>query len=234
MDAILNRHQKIAFCFSGGKDSMAALYLLKPYLDRITVYHLNTGDQPKETVEIINICKIFIPNFVEINTDSKAWIKINGIPSDIVPTFNTPLGITMGFSDMLISDRFSCCWNNLMWPMHQKILDDGNTLIIRGQKVSDMPKVPFNTGAVVDGIEVLYPLENWTDSDVMQFLKEQEAPIHPVYDKLNGGIDCIHCTAWWDENHLDWLNDAYPEAAEYVAKMHIVIKEKIKMQLDTL
>lgn len=43
----LDRHTgKVAMSLSGGKDSTVVLWLLKQagLLDRVTVYHLNTGD----------------------------------------------------------------------------------------------------------------------------------------------------------------------------------------------
>ncbi len=47
------RHKRIAFQFSGGRDSTAALYLLRAYWSRMTVIHLDTGDQFPETREVV-------------------------------------------------------------------------------------------------------------------------------------------------------------------------------------
>jgi len=41
---IISRHERIALHVSGGKDSLATLYLLRPYWDKLTVYWLNSGD----------------------------------------------------------------------------------------------------------------------------------------------------------------------------------------------
>lgn len=230
----INNHRKIALQLSGGKDSVACLYLLKEHLDKITVYHLNTGDQPRETSEIIAKCREIIPNYVEVKTDSIKWIKEHGYPSDVVPTNSSILGRMMGFGTLHLSDRFDCCYSNLMNPMQERMKEDGITLVIRGQKNCDMPKVPFISGTIYEGVEYLYPLQEWSHDDVYKYLKEADAPIHPVYDKINDGIECIHCTGWWHSKHLDWLNDAYPIEAKWVKQKHIEIKIAVAEQMQHL
>ena len=42
--SILDRHERIALQFSGGKDSLALWGLMRPHLDRVVVYHVDTGD----------------------------------------------------------------------------------------------------------------------------------------------------------------------------------------------
>lgn len=225
-------HQRIALQLSGGKDSVACLYLLREYLDRITVYHLNTGDQPPETKAVIAECRKIIPHYMEINTDSLAWISGHGLPSDVVPTHSTALGLLSGMGTLPLADRFACCWANLMEPMHQRMQADGITLLIRGTKLCDMPHVPIRSGEVMQGVEFYSPIENWTDADVMAYLREQNAPVHPVYAALKGGIDCLHCTAWWDENHLRWMKTAHPKAAAWVRAKHIEIRAAVTAQLS--
>lgn len=234
MKDILDKHTKIALQLSGGKDSVACLYLLKDYLDRITVYHLNTGDQPKETQVVMDELRKFIPNYVEVRTNSGEWIRNNGYPSDVVPTNSTMLGVLYGKSIIRLSDRFECCYKNLMKPMHDRMTDDGITLIIRGTKKIDMPLLPIMSGGEIDGFEFYYPIEKWSHEDVYKYLKEVGAPIHPVYDKINDGIECIHCTGWWESKHLDWLNDTYPETAKWVKMKHIEIKIAVLKQLNNM
>lgn len=234
MDELLAKHQNIALQLSGGKDSVACLYLLRNYLDRMTVYHVNTQDQPPETKVIIDECRKLIPHFVEIKSDSRAWAEQNGYPSDVVPTSSSNLGRLLGFGKMPLADRFSCCSTNMMLPMYHRMKADGITLIIRGQKLCDMPTVPLKSGEAIDGFEFYYPIENWSDADVFKYLHEQNAPTHPAYTKINDAIDCMHCTAWWDKNHLGWLNEAHPEVASWVKNKHIEIKHAVINQMNNL
>ena len=47
-------HERVALELSGGKDSVACLYLLRHQLHKITVYWLNTGDAYPETLDVIH------------------------------------------------------------------------------------------------------------------------------------------------------------------------------------
>ena len=230
-DAIFARHRKAALHLSGGKDSVATLYLLRDYADRFTVYHLDTGDEPPETKAVLAKCRQIAPHWVEVQTDVRKWVSLNGFPSDVVPTGSTPLGRMLGFGKLPISDRFNCCWSNIMWPMQERMQKDGVTLIIRGQKLVDMPKVPLKSGAKVGDIEVLYPLEAWSDQEVLAYLREVGAPIHPVYEILKEGVGCMHCTAWWDYRLVDWLERAHPQAHAFVVGKKKEIEEAIAEQL---
>ncbi len=56
-----------------------------------------------------------------------------------------------------------------MVPLQAAVAADGNTLIVRGQKRSDPMKGPHQSGEIVDGFEVLYPIEDWDDDQVYTY-----------------------------------------------------------------
>ena len=85
-------HKNIVLWFSGGKDSMACLYLLKDYLSDITVLWSNTGKNHPELLDTVSRAKKLCPNFIEIKTNRDAQWKENGLPSDIVPIDYTKIG----------------------------------------------------------------------------------------------------------------------------------------------
>lgn len=224
MQEILNAHQKIALQLSGGRDSIACLYLMRPHLDRITVYWLNTGDAFPETLDVMDQLRELCPHFVEIDSDSRAVQQAFGIPSDIVPVSHTPMGlIATDKPGFLIQDRYSCCFRSVMQPMHERMIEDGITLIIRGQRNSDYVKSPVKSGVTDMGIQYLFPIEDWSDEQVMDYLEEQGAPIGRFYSELTTTPDCMSCTAWWEEGRAAYLAKYHPEASEqYQARLDLI------------
>lgn len=208
----LDRHEKIAFEFSGGKDSLAALHLMHPYWDRFTVYWLNAGDCFPETLAVVNHVRA-APGlrFVEVKSDVHQVIETFGLPSDIVPCNSTPLGrIIDGEHNVLIQQRYDCCARTVMQPLHDRVIADGNTLIIRGQKRADKG-VP-HVGGVVDGIEIFNPIADWDDAQVFDYLRANDLPVSQVYDSMKTTPECMTCSAWWDDGRAAYMKKNHPAA----------------------
>jgi phosphoadenosine phosphosulfate reductase len=222
----IGQHERIAFQFSGGKDSLAALFRLRSCWSRMTVYWTNTGDAVPEVRAVVDRVRDLVPNFVEITGRVAEQIAEHGLPSDLVPT-------TAGLSERpRLQDRFNCCYHALMAPMHQRMHDDGITLIVRGQKSADTLKSPLRSGAIESGVELLFPLEHWTDDEVFAYL-EKHAFVPDYYQHLAASPDCLTCSAYWSEGRAGWLKTHHPEAYQaYQGKLDI-IREAV-MPLITL
>lgn len=217
------RNRKAGLQFSGGKDSLACLYILRPFLKQITVYRLNTGDTLPETDEVVAAVRAWIPNFVEIKADVRSWRAEHGMPSDLVPAHAHEIGMRYGMNDHKISNRFDCCWNNLMQPMHQRALADGIDLIIRGTKLADTGTLPHEGWQ--DGAELWLPVRDFTHDDVFAFLREVGAPVSPIYEFATGisAPECLGCTAWWDDHKGAYLKARHPKAhTAYIANLRII------------
>lgn len=224
----IGRHQRIALQLSGGRDSIATLYLLRAYLDRITVYWVDTGAAFPETLNIIGMLRTMCPRFVKIKGDQPGVIAAHGIPSDIVPAANTPIGLAGSASGgQLIQDRYSCCARTIMFPLHERMVKDGITLIIRGQKNADALKAPIKSGAVLEGIEYLFPVEDWDGKNVLDYLREVGAPVARFYQTLSGTPDCMTCSAYWEEGVASYLKQHHPEAHTEVQRRLDIIKEAV-------
>ena len=78
--------------------------------------------------------------------------------------------------------RYDCCYANLMWPLYERVRADGCTLLIRGTKRCDMPRLPAEDGEVVDGVELYYPLLDWSHADVFAYLAREGVTLPRVYD----------------------------------------------------
>lgn len=218
----IKRHDKIAFQLSGGKDSLAALFMLRQFWPRMTVYWTNTGDPVPEVQAVINHVKELVPHFVEIagrvGQQTEEW----GLPSDLVPTTSTPFGINAYGGGVKLQDRFQCCYNALMLPMQEQMERDGVTLIIRGQKSVDAMKSNLRSGALENGIELLFPIEHWNDQQVFDFL-EEHAFVPAYYESLGASPDCLTCSAYWNEGRASWLKSNHPQAyTTYQAKLDVI------------
>lgn len=227
-ESILSRHRNIALQLSGGRDSLACLYLLRPYWDRITVYWCSTGDTFPETREVIDRVKDEVPHFVEIKGSQPKIVSLFGLPSDIVPASHTIVGLFgSGKSGPLIQDRYSCCGRVFMQPMHDRMIADGVTLIIRGQRADDALKAPITSGHIEDGIEYLFPIEDWNSRQVMEFLRENDAPIPRFYQTMNHAPDCMTCSAYWETGTAKYLKQHHPQAHAEVQRRLEIIKEAV-------
>jgi len=216
-DAI-GRHMRIALQFSGGKDSLAVLLLLRPFWDRLTVYWLNSGDAFPETVALMGLVRDTVSSFVEVAGRQPAVLSGMGWPTDVVPAVSTPFGVAAdGSARQSLIDRYTCCYHSLMLPMHERMVADGVTLVIRGQKNLDAVKAPTRSGHVLNGIEFLYPIEGWSDEQVFRFLSEQDATLTPQYDEgMPSSLDCMHCTGWLEHRSSGYLASRHPEVHQEV------------------
>jgi 3'-phosphoadenosine 5'-phosphosulfate sulfotransferase (PAPS reductase)/FAD synthetase len=209
-DAI-ERHDRVAASFSGGKDSLAVIYMLREagLLDRVTVYHNDTGDLLPEVREVVEHVKGFVPHFVHIRGDVLAWQAEHGLPSDLTTFGADDVGRAVGQAPRLVS-RYACCYANLMLPLWQRIKADGATLVIRGTRRGDFPRLPVESGAVADGVEFLHPIEDWSPEQVFDYLRSVGAPICRVYDEAHQSPECARCTAWMNVGTGRYLRQHHP------------------------
>lgn len=210
---MFSRHERIAFQFSGGKDSTAALFLLRPYWDRLTVYFCDAGDSMSETLEVVESVSKQIPNFVVVKgrvIETKAQF---GLPTDLLPWTSSAAAHALNTgSTPLMQDRIHCCFYSVMKPMHERMLEDRITLIIRGQKSADEFKGPLKSGDMCDGIEFLYPVQDWTDEDCFAYMRLNGIEPQRFYSEgLTHSGDCIGCTAWCEDDRGSYLRKYHPE-----------------------
>lgn len=207
----LRRHKRIAVFFSGGKDSLACVYLLREFLDRLTIYHADTGDQLPEVRECVAAVEAFAPNFVRVQTDVARWIEEHGLPTDLLPYAHHLLGqLTYNSKTRLVS-RFDCCLANLMVPLWRRAVEaDGCTLVVRGNRRSDFERMPALDGEVHNSVELYYPLQDWTDEQVFNFLRAHGVTVSRIYEHMGHMVDCASCPAWWNERRGAYLRQHHP------------------------
>jgi phosphoadenosine phosphosulfate reductase len=190
-----------ALQFSGGKDSLACLYLYREQWDDLYVVWVNTGAAYPEVVETMRSWAKRLPHFLEVKSDQPAQIAKRGFPSDVVPLRYTEMGNLLGTpTPYLIQGWMACCAENIWLPLREAMRSLGVTKIIRGQRNDEARKGPVRSGEVHEGIEYVYPLENWTRDEVFAYLREVKAEVPAYYHREDTSRDCWDCTAFLDEN----------------------------------
>lgn len=221
--------------FSGGKDSLACLYLLEPRWAQIEVVWVNTGAAFPETLEQMERIRKLVPHFHEIQSNQN--IEDQGYPVDVVPLLSTMAGTAFeGYSGPVFQSRYSCCAAALWNPMVQTMQALKPDVIIRGQKRTDRNRVPIAHGEVVHGVEYQFPLDTWTDADVYAYLKERGIPLPRNYERMATGLDCWNCTAYLGENagKLDYLHEFHPAKYLHVHRVLVEYNHVLEHTLEPL
>lgn len=233
IERALDRHAVAAVQVSGGRDSVAMLYALRPWWDRLRVYHLDTGDRFPELAALMD--RIAADVSVEaVRSDAHAVHNALGLPSDLVPVDNEPIGRMVSGKVLALQSRYSCCWQTIMAPMHQRMLQDGVTLIFRGQRATDFSAEPVADGTMIDGVELAFPIHQWTDAQVDAYVDTLGLPMPAFYaEGMRTTPDCMHCTAWMGDGRLPYLRRHHPEVAVTVESRIQFIKAAIQDQLAT-
>jgi len=196
----IEQHGRAVLNFSGGKDSLATLELCKPYLDKITVLFGDTGDTFPHVLKFVHetMERFNVKNFVSIRPPRPFHVSMieDGLPGDLVPSSCTPAGRYFHREDGLrIRPWFYCCATNVWHPMLSYAKDNGFTLVIRGQRDSELAKGVDN-GHIEDGIEFYFPLTDWSEDQVFAFIEERGLTLPFHYSEgVIDSLDCMSCTA---------------------------------------
>lgn len=203
--------------FSGGKDSLACLYLLEKQWDEITVVWVNTGAAFPETIDQMEHIRAIVPHFLEVKTAQN--IESEGYPTDLLPISHTSMGQQFeGPQPHKFQSRYACCAHALWIPLQREMKERGATRIIRGEKRCDAKRSQLTDGMLIEGITYRFPVYEWSDAEVLAYLREKKVEIPRSYRTLSTGLDCWNCTAYLSENRrkLDYLHAYHPQKFQEV------------------
>ncbi len=216
---------KLGLAFSGGKDSLACLFLNKHRAHEITAIWVNTGKNYPETLELVKIARDMCGGFIEVQSDQEGQNRREGLPSDIVPVNLTRFAsIFNGKEGPHVQSFLACCFENIGKRIHEAALANGITHLIRGQRLDEKYRSPARDGSVLDGIVYVQPIENWTSQQVYEFLeKHMQIPEHLYMN--HSSLDCYDCTAYVKDS---------ADRVEYTKKNHPVFFKAYKDRMDKL
>lgn len=151
---------------SGGRDSLATLYLLEPRWKDLTVVWCNSGDASQELTAMMQQVRQLVPYFGEVKGTVLQRIANHGLP---------------------VSETWlDCCLESIWVPLYEGCRRLGATVIVRGSKRID--PINFIKPGHVDwnGVAYEFPIWDWDDERVVKFLEGRA--IQPVYPH-----DCHGC-----------------------------------------
>lgn len=219
-DLIAAHSPRVALQFSGGRDSLAMLLLLRSWWPRLTVYYTNSGDAYPETLALVERMRAAVPHFVEIEGRQPQTAERYGWASDVL---HAGAGWQFGpggtrTEHLPLIDRHFCCYHSIMAPMHERMQRDGITLLLRGQRDDDEPKSPVRHGETVGGMTIAYPIADWSAERVEAYIRGKGLDVPPYYaEGATSAPDCMHCTAWLEHGALRYLRRHHPGTAAVVS-----------------
>ena len=237
LESFYKLHDKVALLFSGGKDSLATLYLCKPWWDRTYVVWVNTHANFPEMTRFMEHIKRMVPHFVALNSNAQSFVSAHGFPSDVVVAEKDDGAPYAGVKPTMCS-KFECCAHNLWRPIWEFMNKTDATGFIKGQKRLDHLTAPwvdkFNVGT--RELELCYPIADWTDEDVRRYLACQSVEIDERLRLSHSSLDCWFCTAYWDQlkERLAYMDRHHPDKAEYVREHVVRIRSAIENSMNRI
>lgn len=156
----------IEIAYSGGKDSDVILELAKMAGVKYRVIYKNTTIDPKGTIAYA------VSRGAEIINPEKTFIKI--IEEKGFPTFRS---------------RFCCEVLKEYRILDVAVHGIRRTESIARKKRYKEPEVCRNYGGLRGKARIIYPILDWTDNDVLEFIVHRGVRIHPLYYRSDGTID---------------------------------------------
>jgi len=184
----------VEVAYSGGKDSDVILALTKMAGIKYRAIYKNTTIDPPGTI------RHALDNGAEILRPPKSFFELvaeNGFPNQF---------------------KRSCC----RMLKEYKVLDRAIYGIRKAESTQREKNYEeptecrvYGRGKKRVGVEAFYPILDWTDEDVVEFITEYGVKIHPLYYREDGTIDpkrrlgCMCCPLAYYEKRLDYFR-RYP------------------------
>lgn len=163
---VTSGYDVVEISYSGGKDSDVILELAKMSgIKYRVIYKCTTVDVPGTLKHVKEMgAEVLMPkkNFFQL-------IEESGFPNRF--------------------KRFCC-----RQLKEYKVLDKAIIGIRRSESVKRAKQYTEPTeckfyGSKKNHVEVIYPILNWTDNDIVEFVKERGLKLHPIYYREDGSID---------------------------------------------
>jgi phosphoadenosine phosphosulfate reductase len=171
------RFERICVAASFGKDSVTLLHMLRDIKPDIEVVYLNTGYDFPETLAFIERLK------EEWNLNFQEYKPLWSIEEQ-----EQRFG-----ADLYKTDPDRCCGIRKVEPM-ARALRNYDAWITGLRRDETEFRKHIQVVEEQDGIVKVNPLANWTEEDVWRYIRTNQVPYNPLYDKGYRSLGCWPCT----------------------------------------
>jgi phosphoadenosine phosphosulfate reductase len=192
-----------AIQISGGVDSLAMLWLLRPIWNDSVVMFCDSGAAYPGTRDLMRRIADMVPRFRTVYSNQPEVLARSGFPVDVVPVkFSQHGEAIFGPQPIKFQSYFDCCRQVLWEPMHRACVVMGIDTIYRGQRKDDVRRAGIHSGHVDPfGIRIVFPIHEWTRAQAFEYVREHCAEWLPAYyETEKTSRDCWDCTAYRDDN----------------------------------
>lgn len=195
-------HEKISLANSLGAEDMVITDLLAKAGVNASMFVLDTGRLPEETLELLQKTKEHYPNlaiqvYYPESADVEAYVADNGINA-----FYESQALRKG-----------CCEVRKLRPLRRALgtLDAWITGLRREQSVT-RDTIEFSEWDEGNNLQKYNPLADWSEKEVWAYIKANAVPYNALHDRHYPSIGCAPCTRsitvgedvragrWWWEN----------------------------------
>jgi phosphoadenosine phosphosulfate reductase len=210
--------KSIVCCFSGGKDSLCSthytLSTLKDYSIKKYVCFVDTTVMIPDIIEYVN--KIFKEHFEPLEAECHI-LKPKTSFWDMAKDWGVPQ-----------KNRRWCCFYLKLQPLYEfseKIPHPlAHVLGLRKTESRRRKDFTFSYHDVNRDIWKINPIIEWSDKQVLNYIKENHLPISPHYSK--GVQETCICGAFTTKKTLKALRAYYPDFLEKFAQLEDSFKKK--------
>jgi len=211
---------KLVVAFSGGKDSLVVLHIVRQYYPQVAVCFNDTGIEYPETKAFIKqIAKDWDLNLITTSYYKKTFW-------DCVEQYGFPEKTKSHFKDRGKQYKAKCCYYLKEMPMRLAIRENGwlgmftGTTAVESQKrmfVAHQKGICYHTKHY--NLCKINPILWWTQEEVWDFIRKENLPYNRLYDIGARRVGCMPCTAY-----LNW--------EEQMSRLNINMYALIKLRKD--
>ena len=226
----MNAARKPVLFYSGGKDSLATLLLLRPWWSKLDVVWVDTGNQFPEVVQHMRRVASIVPKFTVLHGDTPGFFRENGFPVDVVPTSFTKQGqFIYGQKPVTVCSRFDCCKANIWEPIAAYMVLTKPDLVLRGDRSSERVDPPSEC----NGTQLRFPIWDWSVEMVREFLEKEAKPAGLLDERHamseGSSLDCMTCMAYGCEHaeRMKYLKKHHPQMHEVAVQFFDAYKKAV-------